>query len=239
MTPAAGQTLALMLDSGAVGSPKTSFEEVLKSLYPSLTLVEWARLVNAVERAGLPLEKDVFSEKHNFRWGEDFSKVCDLILELDEKFLFWANEKQLSTRDLAPLRALASISSFQPYLLKMCEMNPSRSEGVQALEWMVDLFLMGHDLKALVENPKSFSNLLRSLRQKRFPLATQQEAGMADLVQKLPWPKKAQARVLRQGDLSGIEIKFFVQSPSDMKTQLDGLAHVMGEMSHCNPGDFQ
>lgn len=216
-----------------VSSDEYPLEEILSSLYPNLAFTELARLFAQLETLNIKLEWPKFCSRLGHRWIDDWSVLFHIINSAPASLCDWWQEREVSARDLAPLKALPEDLIAGWYLLaqKMVMFAPSKSEGVQTLEWLVDVMLIC-DATARVELEK---NLLQStsynafricVRQARFHQSSMSEKTHGQKVSRLPWPAKAKTAWVRHGDRDGIEIKLFLSSADELKKQIASLDHV-------------
>lgn len=206
-----------------------SLENILKDIYPSLTFTELAQLVHACREAGLFVQEAALFQMYNWRWTEDVSALVELLRVAPKSFQSWAIDKEVSIRDLAPLRALKlEVDQLSVFGLfeQLMVFQPSHSEGVKWIEWVVDLTLMGQDLAQFLVSAKTAKAVTETLIGLRYPQATQNQQEAQKFVKKMPWPKNVVARQARVGDQAGIEVKFFVQSQEDMQKMAQGLSDV-------------
>jgi hypothetical protein len=205
-------------------------EVIWHDIYPKLSLVELARFYDCALRADLPIEWPTFFHAYGIRFSEDTKLVMRKVVYMPERVQLWCVQKDVSARDLAPLRALNDWDQIAPWWQKLVVYEPSRAEGVRALEHLVDLHLMGVALDAVLEGVSNFAEAVKRLRVKRFPLTEEADQQAEKLVRELPWPKKLEARYVRQGDKAGYEVKLFVRSTPDLQKQIEGLRAVESEL---------
>lgn len=216
--------------------PKDCAEDIatlFRSLYFDLSFVEIARLVANVQNANLtwfPVANVV--SKLGWNYSESFLKTCAQVNALPFEFQQTCAEKKLNLQDFSPLLSLSGKGIF-PLLQKMMRLRMTRQELVQGLELGIELLLMGKNLQDLDlsndESGQQFSRAeewLKELRKMRFPLAFKADAEMQAMIQNLPWPLTSSARLVRQGDKSGIEIKFTVSNAQEMRKKLNSLSKI-------------
>jgi hypothetical protein len=211
-------------------SSEESLEKIWPDIYPKLTLMELARFYASVKAVDLPMEWSTFFFSYGLRFSGDFEILLQRLVTLPEAIQNWCVLKDLSTRDFSPLKAMEDWSSVLPWLQKMVTFEPSRSEGVRALEWMVDLTLMKRSLEKILSDVSNFSDWVKALRAARFPVMDEKDQQAERLVKELPWPKKLEARYIRSGDKAGFEVKLFVRNTPELHKQIEGLQAVESEL---------
>lgn len=148
-------------------------------------------------------------------------------------FTSWATQKKLKDQDLLFKRALTT-TLHELLFLKLADhlatLNPTFSDGLQALEMLTDLILMGHK-ETLFENSADFQTWKQSLRQLRFPETTGRDEILKTKLEKLPWPYGSKIKFERRGDRAGVELKLFVSSATDLTKILASLERVQQEIS--------
>jgi hypothetical protein len=208
-----------------------SLEELLLQVYPSLSWLEVWQLHRALKQANVPVQSDKLWQLYGYRESSDSDKWESIFAQLHPAVLQWCVDKEMSPKDLAPLKALPDIKMITEELKCLAELQLSKSDGQKALEWIVDLFLMGNtNLPAVMQNVESGTQLLNRLEELRLPLVTQKKRQSEELLKRLSWPRRLQARVSRVGDLSGFEIKFFAQNRDEFVKQVEGLQVVARQL---------
>ncbi len=208
-----------------------SLEDLLQQIYPDLPWLEVWQLQWALKKANIPVLSDKLWQLYGFRESSDNEKWEEVFAQISPDILQWWVEKDFSPRDLAPLKALPDVRQFSEVLKRLAQLQLSKSDGQKALEWMVDLFLMGNaNLPVVLQNVESGSQLLDRLEELRLPMVTQKKRQSEDLLKRLSWPRRLQARVSRLGDLSGFEIKFFAHNRDEFVKQVEGLQAVARQL---------
>lgn len=208
-----------------------SLEELLLQIYPALPWLEVWQLHLALKKANVPVQSDKLWQLYGFRESSENEKWETIFNQVSPEVLQWWVEKEFSPRDLAPLKALPDVGPISGELKRLAQLQLSKSDGQKALEWMVDLFLMGNaNLSAVMQNIESGTQLLDRLEELRLPLVTQKKRQSEDLLKRLSWPRRLQARVSRLGDLSGFEIKFFAHNRDEFVKQVEGLQAVARQL---------
>jgi hypothetical protein len=148
-------------------------------------------------------------------------------------FEIWTSEKKLKESDLVFTKAL-KINAQQDLFLKISHLvaalNPIFSEGLQIFETLTDLILMGHDevLFLKTDNLIHYKNHLKLLR---YPNTVGFDQDLETKFKKYPWPFGSKIKFERRGDRAGVEVKFFVSSPTDLTKLIASLERVQLEMT--------
>jgi hypothetical protein len=148
-------------------------------------------------------------------------------------FKTWSEAKKVKESDLIFTRALKSpvhLDLFHKLADQVAGLNPSFSEGLQILELITDLILMGHqeELFAQALNVESYKSYLKSLR---YPQTTQRDENLKSKLESLPWPYGAKVKFERRGDRAGVELKLFISSEIDLTKILASLERVKQDLS--------
>ncbi|MBC7420165.1 MAG: hypothetical protein H7328_05505 [Bdellovibrio sp.] len=159
-------------------------------------------------------------------------------------FKTWAVDKKLKDSDLLFKKALKTPSQEDLFLKAadhMATLKPSFTEGLQTLELLTDLILMGHDealfggagVPVTSDNfqPLIFESWKESLRRLRYPETSLRDDDLKIKLEKLPWPYGSKVKFERRGDRAGVELKLFVSSSTDLTKILASLERVQEEIS--------
>lgn len=211
-------------------------ENVLAGLYPKLSFIELARLAGALNELDVGFNWREFSALIGYHWNDDWPALFSIVRQAPADLVRWWEQRDVSARDLAPLRAFTDelqLTQWFHLASHVAKFQPSRSDGVQVLEWLVDLMLSANATDSLFE-ARSFIELKEQVRAARFPMATHREKSQSDLAAKLPWPVGAKAAWVRQGDRGGIEIKLFSKSAGELEKQISSLQNAALEWTKCD-----
>ncbi len=148
-------------------------------------------------------------------------------------FITWSEAKKLKESDLIFTRALKSsihLDLFHKLADDLTVLNPSFSEGLQILELLTDLILMGHNEELFLQssNSESYKSHLKALR---YPQTTQRDENLKSKLEALPWPYGSKVKFERRGDRAGIELKLFISSEVDLTKILASLERVKQDLS--------
>ena len=134
------------------------------------------------------------------------------------------SEKRLPTKSPAPL------------LEWIARHSPSHSQGAQILELGGELLLMGWELAPLLQKESSSKNLLAGLRSLRRPMASAKARQKEDVLKTLPWPRAMKGQWIRQGDQSGLEIRFQSFSLKDLGQKIKSLERIYKQLEKRSNG---
>lgn len=199
-----------------------SLAKVFNSIYPHLSLPEFARLYVIV--SSLPWADSFlteFASLHGWRLSKDLIELMAQLVRLPMKFQNWVSLRDLGARELAILKAAPDIDFLIPITQEIARRSPSRATGVQMLELAGELKLMGETL--VFDTQLTDDQWLQQLKRQRHPLTAQKDESQNNRMRALPWPAHLQTRWLRTGDEAGVEIKFTATSFLDLKRKVDGL----------------
>ncbi len=189
---------------------------VLKSLYPQLTLSEIARLFQTPDFSKVftpePIEK-----AYGFHLTPETQEVLSYLPQTPESFQTLLSQKKWSPQDLHPL-LLLPLSSRAFVIEELLSHADSKQESVKRLELLSDLLMMKH-------SPESLSGMkLEILHQKRYPLTTDRDS--AQKKQDLPWLSQIKNQFKRRGDKAGYEVQFFAGTPAELNKMAQNLTRV-------------
>lgn len=200
------------------------FETTFHYLYRQLSLPEAARLVTAAEQKSIAIDWPRLFKLYQMGWNDRFYQLLKALLTTPPRFQDWVTEKQASAKDLMPLLSIKSAEQRNDLLLVFMTLPMTRSEGVNALELLVELVLLDTLLTQLQpqldETVKMWTERLHRMR---FPRTQAAESSCQKELMDLPWSKSYQTRWVRQGDRSGLEIKFTVHSLTDLQNKIQNL----------------
>jgi hypothetical protein len=147
-------------------------------------------------------------------------------------FGVWVTEKKVKESDLVFTRALknpAHLDLFQKAADHVVGFTPSFSDGLQALELVTDLILMGHD-EEIFATLSGFESYRSHLKKLRYPQASQRDQDLKNKLETLPWPYGSKVKFERRGDRAGIELKLFITNDVDLTKIMASLERVQKEL---------
>lgn len=148
-------------------------------------------------------------------------------------FKAWAQEKKVKENDLIFMRSLKSqvhLDLFPKVADAVCALNPSFSEGLQLLELLTDLILMGHTEDLVITLP-DLGTYKKHFKALRYPRTTKRDDELKTKLESLPWPYGSKIKFERRGDRAGIELKLFISSEVDLTKVMAALERVQKEIS--------
>lgn len=199
----AGFSQKLVLNHEMNPSDPEAIAEHFRSLYSELSFAEVARLTKTSrEHTWFPLHQII----QKFGWVADsqFFLTAEALLKTPMGFQNWCADRKISPQELAPLLSAGSLN-LKPLFKEILELKLSRSTGALALLNGIQMMLDGTD----------FSQI-----------STEELLNDENSMTSLPWPGTSEARWVRQGDKTGIELTLFVSQPSDLRKHLQSLNHV-------------
>jgi hypothetical protein len=212
-------------------------EDALAVAYPNLNFCELVDLIQKM-KTSIPLDETVVFQNYGFALDSKMQKLMALIPQLPSPFWHWCRNHSLSPRDLYPLLSLESPQQLQKCLMQIQELNLSRNLGTQILELLVECFLLNANQELLIDfeaktitNATSGDAWLQKLKNQRFPQTLQSDANKQKELLTLPWTKELQTRWLRQGDRSGVEVRFFASNPKELQKRVEQLQQVVQSTS--------
>lgn len=222
-------------DRPMVLSYEGSSEELLGtfvSVHPHLSFAELSRLTATLSNVkDAPFATPDLLKKYAVRHQDEFAQVSHELLKAPTEFQVWAGEKSVTAGDLAPLIMQSHLTGPQLDLMNraMREIpirRLSKQEGLRALELLLELALMGlvsQVEEVLTTASKSNQEWIEKLQLLRMPKVGSQDRSAKEWIDTQVWPKPAQIRWHRQGDKSGLEIRFWVNQLEDLNSTRQSL----------------
>lgn len=199
------------------------FDKALKSVYPSLLFTELCEIIERVQKQKASVNLEQLFANYQFRYDKKMQKTMDLFWALPISVKNWARNHDLSPKDLYPLCALANINEISATLEKMISLRPTRSQGAQAIELIAECTLLGK-IDALPKT-ENMSDWLTHLHALRYPQAIARDNDRQKTMLS-GWTKMFSTRWLRQGDRSGVEVKFFIGSKKELSEKISTLSRI-------------
>lgn len=207
--------------------------ELLKSIYPELTLTELAQLFKIGKKIIADQDQKLIIEQYGFRDSSDLCSILNLLPLTPPYFQDFVHNKKISPRELSPLRALPDLALFSELLSDISLSSLSKSQAVQMLEFLIELFLMDNNYEALskqhTENSDSWFERISCLR---FPMTKKSDQEFSLKTSSLAWPNQVRAEWVRKGDQAGVQITLFANSQADLFKKISGLNKLNQELSH-------
>ncbi len=202
-----------------------AFSTAVASIYTGLNFGEVATISEWATAAEIQYDREALFAAYQFRYDAKMEKTLKLWSTLPSAFRTWAIQHGISSGDLYPLCALREASSLHPALLKIAGLQASRSQGVQLLERLTECALLNTDSALWTKNSSSVSDWIQNLNSIRFPQTLHRDSTRQNKLL-VGWPKSFSTRWLRQGDRSGVEVKFFVSSKRELAEKISTLNRV-------------
>lgn len=205
------------------------FHEAFNSIYKKVSFLELCGVLEQEQSLSLEIDKEALFRCYQYRYDQKIEKIRSVLPQLPLEFRQWAQEHSLSAADLYPLCSLENIQDAEKPLLHISSLLLSRAQGVQAMEWIVECLLLKIPQIQETQGHNSGTGWLEHLKQLRFP---QTQIRDEEKQKKLlsPWPKALSPRWLRQGDRSGVEIRFVVGSKKELADKISTLNRIYNEL---------
>lgn len=194
----------------------------LLEVYPKLSLPELARLVAQLKGLGRATE-DVL-QAYNQRDNEILQQAFAFISKLPDSLQDFLSEKEFHLGDLRAILPNSSQHDECVRFLSHCvDLRMSKSQIVEACELANELRELGS-----FQWPEGLTRdqILENLKRQRFPLAMEKDLARTQSTKQHKWPHRSQVRWVRNGDLSGLEIKFFVTSPLEYSRSIGEMTKI-------------
>ena len=198
------------------------FLDLFLSCHPRLNVIELARISGnpAYEKVPGFSYRDLFVKCGLRQDPGDIQKTLSLLLQTPSAFQTWLVQKKVHLNELSHLGSPPLIKSLNPFFKWLSFKQPSRVQGLQALRWVVELILTGQG-EGLFPFPEGspVSEDLKTLEQKRKPLALKEDEAKNLSLQNQSWPPHSQTRWTRKGDEAGVEIQLWGKSQKDLQSK--------------------
>lgn len=196
----------------------SSLGEALRLAYPQLGLASLAEVL-----AQISGHDACACSAYGIKWNDRLSQVFQLILNTPPDFQKWLEEKKFSPRELLPLLAVGNLEEIEPLLIHLSKTHLSKTLAAQALEWSIELYLMGLPLERILAKSDNWWAFLQRLRR---PMETQQIEKREQFLREVPFPARTSGQWLKDSDQPVLEIKTQARSPQELLQQLDKLKTV-------------
>ncbi len=214
---------ALSIPLGDTKSNVDYFYEV----NPKLSVPQVCFLINS------PVFSTLFDSDYFFScWGkgqkENVSTLAASLITFPMELLCWIHEKDVGVQDLAPLKAI-SFEQIRPFTEFFLKTRPSKTEGVQILELVVDLTLLGTPQEIILSAMAADAQVtLKNLKVLRYPNTIERDQDLKGKLL-LSWPSNVQTKFQRRGDKAGFDLQLFVSSSAELKKTVTHLEKVVEE----------
>lgn len=205
-----------------------SFDAAYRSIYEQMSFFELTELMLELFDRGVNFRPDDLFATYGFRLDSKTEKVVLSLRRLPSEFYQWAKQHSLSSGDLYSLCNLPQLPVQS--LTQLALLNPSRSFGIQLLDLLVDCLLMGQSEDTCLLHSSSFDLWRDHLRTLRFPQTTKRDEEKKQSLLNI-WPKSFTVRWLRQGDRSGVDVRFFVSSKKELEEKIESLQRVYNDFA--------
>jgi len=196
----------------------SSLGEALRLAYPQMGLVSLAQAL-----AQISGHHECACLAYGIKWNDRLSQVLQLILDTPPEFQKWLEEKKFAPRDLLPLLAVGNLEEIEPLLLHLPKTGLSKTLAAQALEWSIELYLMGLPIERILSKNDNWWAFLQRLRR---PMETEQIEKREQFLREAPFPARTSGQWLKESDHPVLEIKTQARSPQELLQQLDKLKTV-------------
>jgi hypothetical protein len=206
--------------------------QLLRDCYPNLSFVELVRFLDRLYENELLFSEfkvDILAAYH-YKDHPELDDMLGLVISLPFNIQNYLAEKALALKELYPLRLAVrhKPESAREFISKtlgvLVEKRATRAQIAKAITLATELFLMGKE--PFLDGARTVEIWLRYLEQTRFPNAKSYDMKQEEKLKKLPWPSHVQARWIRDGDSTGIEVKFNIHNPTELEKLIEGLENL-------------
>lgn len=210
-------------------SRRCTWLEALVACHPVLGLGELARLFFQLEKSRPELAREFATSlfaAYGLRSSDRMLETLRRLFECPLKFQNLVDDKKFGVRDLAPLLAVKDVGEIALFLNALCDLELSKSLATQALELVIELYLLGRPLNDLLPTSNDGGAYVERLLAWRRPKSSLSDEQWSQTVSQWPWPAQVHGSWQRFGDQTGIEIKIRTTSPQDLDKKLERLSAI-------------
>jgi len=217
---------------GQVVTFEDDLPELLKSIYPELSLTELALLFKKAGDLFSEVTKTDVLKTYGLKANQDLNSVLEILPRTPNEFQDFVHHKKLAARELSPLRAVFNLAEIKDLLISIALSTLSKSQAVSLLEMAIELYLVDRSLTKLLKNDNESSHTwLARISALRMPLTKKSDQDFALKTSALNWPSHVKAEWIRSGDQSGLQISLFATSQADFKKKLLGINKINDELT--------
>ena len=214
--------------------------DFIKLLHPQLSFFELARLHHKIKKWHNSMDANESKclleslwSLYGYKLRDSLVQTIDIAVNLPHEVQLFGQQKKWNPQDLSPLRAVSNLNILNSFWKSLITSSLSKTDATRALELFVELTLMEFPDESInLKTNESANDWLKRLHETRYPISTTQDAQAEQLVKKVHWPLRSEARWLRKGDLSGIELKIFFTHPTELKKALIKLDQVNQDLQN-------
>ena len=142
---------------------------------------------------------------------------------LPKVFFDWAHQRKIELKDLLPLNALSDLAPFISLAQAIADLQLSRNDGKQVIDLLVDLLLLDHSPKTLLE--MAGTDWPKTLEKVRKPMAHAEPATQSNSA----WPSYVGEQKFRQGDRWQHRLQISYHDTKDLQKKLVQLSQRMDD----------
>ncbi len=203
------------------------------SIVPQLSLVQFCFLLGSSLFSQI-FDEEYFATKAQLGNISQIKSLIPVVTSLNQDFLAWLHEKCIRAQDLASF-VLIKPEQLEKFLGPFLKLNPSKSDGVQILELLIDLILLEKPDEFIFRSlqQKNASAALVQLKELRYPQTANRDHLQSQI--NLSWPQNVNAKFQRRGDRAGFDLQVFVGNSNELKKTINNLEKVIEEWKSQSP----
>ena len=171
--------------------------------------------------------------------NDNLTSIFEILLNAPQGFQNWVNEKQIGPRELSPLRAVIKDRSqihqnlhfLNELYSRLTKFQPSRSIGVQALEWAIEIYMMQEDPFQDLSFDQSFDQWHSWLKEKRFSRRYQTKEYLEKQLKTVSWPRGSKVSIFEAGDKMGLEVRLQAADASELTQKAQTLTQTAAQLA--------
>lgn len=205
------------------------FEKAVHSIYQNISFLELIEILICLNTEKITIDTFALFSQFNYRFNGKVEKLIAMWPHLPFDFRQWSKQRSLAPADLYPLTALSNASLIAQCLSHIAHLRMTRNQGTQSLELIVDCFLMGASAQDILKLSTSADEWQKHLHALRFPQTRERDTTKQNKWMSA-WPKSLSTRWWRQGDRSGVEVRFVIGSKKELAEKISTLSRVYNEL---------
>lgn len=205
----------------------------LKQCYQELSIAEIARLMTCIENTSpslLTLQISEILNQFRIHPSDDSHSTLRKIATLPLGFQNWLSHRMVSIGELSILSCYSDLTPLVILFEILAQCQPSKNLGVQALDMAGEIILQGRGgfifTEPLPSDAPEFEKWFLKLKHLRYPNTLSADGLRENQLRLLPWPSHCKARWIRDGDRSGIDIRFTAANQRELDRFITGLTCV-------------
>ncbi len=210
-------------------SSDVSLEKALAELSKEETFMSHLKVLETISTEDFT--KDLYLKELGYGNISLINDIFAFSKTLPKEFNDWSLNKKLGPKDFrAFMNAYSKDIDFNNFI-KLAELNPTKSNGLQILEYYFDLMATKKIDADFITTFKSPEKLLISLKKKRFANSLNKDNHISDMLSKIDLSKGVKVELKRIGDQRQLKLEIHSPSPEQLITHLNKTSQKIEDIS--------